>query len=50
MLTEQLAASPHARDPAAPSCPVCAAGKPAARWEDLAAALQPDERGMTRHL
>jgi len=39
MRTERLAASPHARDPAAPNCPVCASGKPAAWWEDLAAAL-----------
>jgi len=31
MLTERLAASPHARDQAAPSCPICAAGKPAVR-------------------
>ena len=27
-----------------------AAGRPAARWEDLAAAPQLNERGMTRHL
>jgi hypothetical protein len=33
MLTERLAASPHARDQAAPSCPICAAGKPAVRWQ-----------------